>query len=96
MLHRRARRKDSNEAELIQALEHTGCYVLRIEQPVDLLVGFQGAWFTVEVKNPHGRNREQPSQTKHRDRCKLDRLPHFTLSRLSEVPIVLQMVRDHA
>jgi hypothetical protein len=48
---RYASRRDANEAAIISALEAAGAYVWVIGLPVDLLVGYKGHTFLVEVKN---------------------------------------------
>lgn len=48
---RRAKRRDANEPEIVRALEAVGAYVKRMDQPVDLLVGFRSRWVWLEVKD---------------------------------------------
>ncbi|MEN9901219.1 MAG: hypothetical protein RLZZ152_2263 [Pseudomonadota bacterium] len=48
---RYAARRDANEAEIVSALRAAGAYVYDIGLPVDLLVGYKGHTFLVEVKN---------------------------------------------
>lgn len=62
-LNRYAKRRDGNEAAIIAALEAVGCQVERLDRPVDLIVGFRGQTFLIEVKDPHGRNRLQETQS---------------------------------
>lgn len=94
MSHNRyAKKKDLNHKDVVRFLELSGCYVVDIERPVDLLCGLARKWFTVEIKNPNGRNREQPIQTKHRDRCKIEGLPHFVIDRIADIPAVLVEIR---
>ena len=47
---RRAARVDANQAAIVDALRTAGAYVWVIGLPVDLLVGFRGHTFLVEVK----------------------------------------------
>lgn len=61
-MNRYAKKRDSNEAEIVTALEAAGAQVERLDRPVDLLVGFSGQTFLMEVKDPAGRNRLQPGQ----------------------------------
>lgn len=61
-LNRYAKKRDGNEREIIAALEAIGCEVETLDRPVDLLVGFRGQTFLLEVKDPAGRNRLQDSQ----------------------------------
>ena len=53
---------DTNQAEIVQALRDVGAMVFLIGQPFDLLVGFRGELFLLEVKNPRGRNKLGASQ----------------------------------
>jgi hypothetical protein len=47
---RRAARVDQNQTQIISALRAAGAYVWIIGLPVDLLVGFKGHTFLVEIK----------------------------------------------
>lgn len=44
-------KRDANEGEIVAAFERMGLCVERADKPLDLLVGFQGQTFLVEVKN---------------------------------------------
>ncbi len=48
---RYAKRVDQNQDQVISALRAAGAYVWIIGLPVDLLVGYKGHTFLVEVKN---------------------------------------------
>ena len=48
---RRAARVDANQEQIVSALRGAGAYVWIIGLPVDLLVGYKGHTFLVEVKN---------------------------------------------
>lgn len=62
-----AKKRDLNEPGIVKALERAGATVWRLDDPVDLLVGFRGKNFTLEVKNPTGRNRDTPAQVRFRE-----------------------------
>ena len=47
---RHAARVDANQAAIVNALRTAGAYVWVIGLPVDLLVGYKGHTFLVEVK----------------------------------------------
>lgn len=47
----RAKRVDANQEQVISALKAAGAYVYVIGLPVDLLVGYKGHTFLVEVKD---------------------------------------------
>jgi hypothetical protein len=48
---RRAARVDVNQAQVVSALRAAGAYVWIIGLPVDLLVGYKGHSFLVEIKD---------------------------------------------
>lgn len=48
---------DLNQPEIILALEEIGCVCYEMEQPVDLLIEYEGRWVVLEVKNPKGKNK---------------------------------------
>ena len=55
-------KRDANEAEIVTALEGAGATVVRLKW-VDLLVGFRGAAYLLEVKTARGRlNAKQREQ----------------------------------
>lgn len=53
-LNRHAKARDANEPEIVAALKAVGASVERLDTPVDLLVGFRGQTFLLEVKLPRG------------------------------------------
>ena len=57
---RYAMRRDTNEPEIIAALEAIGCVVYPMNQPVDLLVGRGATNILMEIKNPD----KSPAQRK--------------------------------
>ena len=50
MLARRAAKRDASEPEIVSTLEQCGFSVVRMDTPVDLLVGFRGRCWLVECK----------------------------------------------
>lgn len=58
-INRKAKARDANEKEIIQALKQIGCDVY-IEETgdFDLLVGYKDIFATIEVKMPNGRLKE--------------------------------------
>lgn len=52
--HRRAAKRDSNEREIIEALQELGAYVDQ-ESNIDLFVLYKGVWYAMEVKTAKGR-----------------------------------------
>lgn len=53
-LNRHNPKRDSNELEIVHALQQDGFWVIRLDKPVDLLVGKQGRPYfaLLEVKMP--------------------------------------------
>lgn len=47
-----AKRRDNNEAGIVDELRAAGCTVIRLDKPADLLVGYNGRNYLFEVKNP--------------------------------------------
>lgn len=72
---RRAAKKDLNHRQVVEALRAQKVLVYDLEEPVDLLCGYRGVFFTVEVKSQKGR--ETRSQVAWRERCESMSLPHF-------------------
>lgn len=49
---RLAARTDNNQHEVVEALKKVGAKCYYIKEPVDLLVGYRGRNFLLEVKRP--------------------------------------------
>ena len=49
---RQVAKVDANQKAIVKALRAIGCTVYYIKEPVDLLVGFRGRSFALEIKNP--------------------------------------------
>lgn len=58
---RYAAKRDGNEQSIVQALRDIGASVMQVDK-VDLIVGYRGENYLLEVKDPKGRNRLTPSQ----------------------------------
>ena len=58
----RAAKVDANQPEIVAALLAVGATVAEIGKPLDLIVGYSGENFLLEVKNPNGKNRLEPDQ----------------------------------
>jgi len=57
-LMRRAAKIDKNQPDIVKILDRAGAYVLdthRLENSFDILVGFRGQLYIVEIKNPENR-----------------------------------------
>ena len=59
---RQRNKPDTNQAEIVAALRDIGAVVFLIGRPFDLLVGFRGQLFLLEIKNPEGRDKLGTSQ----------------------------------
>lgn len=63
---RRAAKRDGNHNAIVQALEQIGCTVLDLSRlggdAPDILCGYRGESWLLEIKNPEGRNRLSEGQ----------------------------------
>lgn len=67
---RRAARRDDNEKEIVIALRKAGAYVSFLDEPCDLLVGYQGKIVLIEVKDgnkPPSARKLTPNEQKFHD-----------------------------
>ena len=53
-LHSYANQRDGNEQEIVDALLAVGASVDRVDEPCDLIVGYRGVTYLLEVKLPKG------------------------------------------
>ena len=54
-LNRYQKQRDENEPEIIDYFERCGFSVYRLDQPTDLLIGYNKRNYLVEVKMPDGK-----------------------------------------
>ena len=95
-LSRRAKRRDENEPDVVQALELCGAYVVRLDTPCDLLVGFRGRWWLLEVKDggkPPSERGLTRAQTGFRDDCQTHGLPFAVVEDVSAALAEIGAVR---
>jgi len=67
---RRAAKRDDNEKEIVVALRKAGAYVSFIDEPCDLIVGYQGKTILLEVKDgnkPPSARKLTPNEQKFHD-----------------------------
>lgn len=67
---RRAARRDDNEKEIVLALRKAGAYVSFLNEPCDLLVGYQGRTILFEIKDgskPPSARKLTPNEQKFHD-----------------------------
>lgn len=61
-------RVDDNQKEIVKELRKiNGISVVSIGKPLDLLVGYYGRTFLIEIKNPNGKDRRGPSWESQQD-----------------------------
>lgn len=58
----RARRVDQNQARIVAGLRSKGISVIPLNGIADILAGWMGRNYLLELKNEAGRNKLQPSQ----------------------------------
>jgi hypothetical protein len=62
---RTAAKRDDNEHEIIATLKQCGATVQKLDEPVDLLVGYRGVNYLIEVKDgnkPPSKQKLRPGQ----------------------------------
>jgi hypothetical protein len=95
-LARHAKRRDANEGEIVEALEACGAYVHRQDLPCDLLVGFRGRWWLLEVKDgakPAYERILTHQQIAFRNDCLHHGLPFAVVTTVSEALAAIGAVR---
>lgn len=73
-LKRYAARRDLAEPAIVDALVAVGANVIRLNQPVDLLVRFRNTWHVLEVKTP--KKRPDKRQQAQREFCLTNQVPY--------------------
>jgi len=84
------RRKDANHGAICAALQKCGITVVDLEEPVDLLCTLH-RMFTIEIKNPEGRDRLQQSQEDWAMHCAKQKLPHYTVRDIEDCILVYEL-----
>ena len=72
---RRAAKRDASEPSVVEALEAAGAYVIRMHEPVDLLVFYAQHWWMAEVKTPGARPRKD--RIKQTEFCSRFNVPYL-------------------
>jgi hypothetical protein len=90
-LWRKDARRDANEVEIVSALELVGARVWRLDKPFDLLAGWGGRLFLLEVKQAKGKLTTQ--QLRELDRCHADGLPVAVVRTVSDALQAIGAVR---
>lgn len=73
-LARYAKKRDGNEAPIVQALRKAGATVWLLDRPVDLLVGYGGRLTALEVKTDRGRLTDEQAAI-----CQFNDLPVYVV-----------------
>ena len=90
-LWRQAARRDENESEIVRLLELVGARVWRLTKPFDLLVGFRGRLWLLEVKTEKGKLTRE--QMRDYDLATADGLPVAIVKTAGEALRVIGAVR---
>jgi hypothetical protein len=90
-LWRKDARRDANEVEIVSALELVGARVWRLNKPFDLIVGWGGRLFMLEVKTATGKLKAE--QLRELDRCHADGLPVAVVRTVSDALQAIGAVR---
>ena len=86
--------RDSNEPEIIRELQDAGVWVSRLNEKdvPDLLCGYKGVWFLVEVKTPTG-SLEKGQQVFHA-LAATHGLPIFVADHIDDTVTILRQVLE--
>jgi hypothetical protein len=87
----RKKKVDANQPEIVEALEKIGASVFSLGKPVDLLVGYQGKTYLLEVKNPEGK-----SIRKRTDSVKLEPAQEEFIADWRGRPVSIVLTTDDA
>jgi hypothetical protein len=90
-LWRKDARRDSNEGEIVDALELVGARVWKLDKPFDLLCHWSGRLTLLEVKTPKGKLTRD--QLRELDRCHADGVPVAVVRTVSDALQAIGAVR---
>ena len=91
-----AKRRDANEAEIVQALRDFGVWVQPLQVPFDLLCCFHGVMFGIEVKDGNKPPSQRPLTKSQKDFFKLVELRQMPVFVAININEALQVARDMA
>ena len=80
---RKTGKRDKIEREVIVELERLGAKVWQLDAPVDLLVGYAGKFYAVEVKSTAASS-VRPSQVRFFQDCDAAELPYFIFDHIDD------------
>ena len=87
-LNRHATQRDANEPEIVAALRAAGASVWPLDEPLDLLVGYRGRDYLLEVKLPLGPNGGESHSVPN------DKQKRFMLTWRGQRPTVVRSIDD--
>ena len=76
--------RDANEPDIVRELEDRGAFVILLDHPVDLLIGYQGVWTLAEIKSGAAAP-FRPGQLQFLDRCKAHALRSVVMDHIDDV-----------
>lgn len=91
---RRAKARDKNEKEIIDALRANNVRVYTLDQPIDLLCCKGPLWFCVEVKTPTGR--VTPAQEAFFEAARYDKAPAYLARSAADVERIIREIGSRA
>lgn len=90
-LARHAKKRDTSEGEIVDALRLIGCLVWRIDVPFDLLVSFGGRLYMLECKS--GKSKLTPLQELQLAACQRHGAPVAVVRSVSDALAAIGAVR---
>lgn len=100
-LNRFAKQRDENEPAIVEAFRKAGCTVVLLDKPVDLLIGYRGVTFIVEIKRTEPLKKPKGERTRRKPRFKPGQeefmrtwrgSPVWVVESVEGVPVVLSRV----
>lgn len=88
---RKAGKRDKIERQIIVELERLGAKVWQLDAPVDLLVGFRGKFYPVEIKSG-GAASMRPSQVQFFQDCDAAGLPYFIFDHIDDTLAFIKLI----
>lgn len=93
---RRVFRKDGNAKPIIRAMRDVGAIVDEIERPFDVLVGYKGALYLADIKNPETGHDWTPSQLEALEQYTRQRVNVYRLESIDDAMVMLGIKRRAA
>jgi len=90
-LARFAKKRDTSEPQIVQALRTAGCRVWQLDRPFDLLVGFSGRFTVLEVKT--GKRKATSGQDDELRACRAGGLPVYLVRTVDDALQAVGLIR---